>query len=277
MLGRAKKVIIDKDNTTIVDGAGKKQGDRGPRRPDQGADRGHHLGLRQGEAAGTSGQARRRRCGDPRRRRDRSRSEGEEGPRRRRAQRHPRGGRRRHRPRRRRRAAARQEGGRPPHQRQRRPAGRHRHRARRRWRRRSARSPRTPASKARSWSARSWTTSPRPTASTRRTEEYVDMVEAGIIDPAKVVRTALQDAASVAGLLVTTEADGRRAPKDGPGAGHAGRNGRRHGRHGRLLRTFGVEVGQARLRMPPTSGQTKRARCKPRPFCFFSLRRLRGR
>ncbi len=36
--------------------------------------------------------------------------------------------------------------------------------------------------------------------------EYVDMVKAGIIDPAKVVRTALQDAASVAGLLVTTEA-----------------------------------------------------------------------
>ena len=36
--------------------------------------------------------------------------------------------------------------------------------------------------------------------------EYVDMVKAGIIDPTKVVRTALQDAASVAGLLVTTEA-----------------------------------------------------------------------
>ncbi len=39
-----------------------------------------------------------------------------------------------------------------------------------------------------------------------QTEEYVDMVSAGIIDPAKVVRTALQDAASVAGLLITTEA-----------------------------------------------------------------------
>jgi len=36
--------------------------------------------------------------------------------------------------------------------------------------------------------------------------EYVDMVAKGIIDPAKVVRTALQDAASVAGLLITTEA-----------------------------------------------------------------------
>ena len=37
-------------------------------------------------------------------------------------------------------------------------------------------------------------------------EEFVDMIEAGIVDPTKVVRTALQDAASVAGLLITTEA-----------------------------------------------------------------------
>ena len=37
-------------------------------------------------------------------------------------------------------------------------------------------------------------------------EKYTDMVKAGIIDPTKVVRTALQDAASVAGLLITTEA-----------------------------------------------------------------------
>ncbi|MBI2740685.1 MAG: chaperonin GroEL, partial [Rhodospirillales bacterium] len=36
--------------------------------------------------------------------------------------------------------------------------------------------------------------------------EYTDLVKSGIIDPVKVVRTALQDAASVAGLLVTTEA-----------------------------------------------------------------------
>jgi chaperonin GroEL len=39
-----------------------------------------------------------------------------------------------------------------------------------------------------------------------QTGEYVDMIKAGIIDPTKVVRTALQDAASVAGLLITTEA-----------------------------------------------------------------------
>ncbi|MFD1695327.1 chaperonin GroEL [Roseibium aestuarii] len=39
-----------------------------------------------------------------------------------------------------------------------------------------------------------------------QTEKFVNMIEAGIIDPTKVVRTALQDAASVAGLLITTEA-----------------------------------------------------------------------
>ncbi|QQO33536.1 chaperonin GroEL [Bradyrhizobium diazoefficiens] len=46
-----------------------------------------------------------------------------------------------------------------------------------------------------------------------QTEEYVDMIGKGIIDPAKVVRTALQDASSVAGLLVTTEAMVAEAPK----------------------------------------------------------------
>ena len=46
-----------------------------------------------------------------------------------------------------------------------------------------------------------------------QTEEYVDMIAAGIIDPAKVVRTALQDAASVAGLMITTEAAIVEAPK----------------------------------------------------------------
>jgi chaperonin GroEL len=49
-----------------------------------------------------------------------------------------------------------------------------------------------------------------------QTEEYVDMVEKGIVDPAKVVRAALQDAASVAGLLVTTEAMVAETPKEKP-------------------------------------------------------------
>jgi chaperonin GroEL len=39
-----------------------------------------------------------------------------------------------------------------------------------------------------------------------QTSEYVDMIKAGIIDPTKVVRTALSDAASVASLMTTTEA-----------------------------------------------------------------------
>lgn len=51
-------------------------------------------------------------------------------------------------------------------------------------------------------------------------DEYVDMVKAGIIDPVKVVRTALQDAASVAGIILTTEAAIVEAPKkDGGGGG----------------------------------------------------------
>ncbi|PZQ59109.1 MAG: chaperonin GroEL [Phenylobacterium zucineum] len=45
------------------------------------------------------------------------------------------------------------------------------------------------------------------------TGEYQDLVQAGVIDPAKVVRTALQDAASVASLLITTEALIAEAPK----------------------------------------------------------------
>jgi chaperonin GroEL len=51
-----------------------------------------------------------------------------------------------------------------------------------------------------------------------QTETYTDLVEAGIIDPAKVVRAAIQDAASVAGLLVTTEAMVAEMPKEKPAA-----------------------------------------------------------
>jgi len=49
-----------------------------------------------------------------------------------------------------------------------------------------------------------------------QTEDYVDMVDKGIIDPAKVVRAALQDAASISGLLVTTEAMVAEVPKEKP-------------------------------------------------------------
>jgi chaperonin GroEL len=58
-------------------------------------------------------------------------------------------------------------------------------------------------------------------------EEYVDMIDKGIVDPAKVVRAALQDAGSVAGLLVTTEAMVAELPKEPapampPGGGMGG-------------------------------------------------------
>ncbi len=46
-----------------------------------------------------------------------------------------------------------------------------------------------------------------------QTGQYGDLFKEGIIDPAKVVRTALQDAASVAGLLITTEAMVTEVPK----------------------------------------------------------------
>jgi chaperonin GroEL len=53
-------------------------------------------------------------------------------------------------------------------------------------------------------------------------DDYGDMFEKGIIDPAKVVRTALQDAASIAGLMITTEAGVAEAPKKKDAhAGHA--------------------------------------------------------
>ena len=55
-----------------------------------------------------------------------------------------------------------------------------------------------------------------------QTEQYVDMFKEGIIDPVKVVRTALQNAASIAGLLVTTEAMVADKPDEkdsGPGGG----------------------------------------------------------
>ena len=56
-------------------------------------------------------------------------------------------------------------------------------------------------------------------------ERYVSMIKAGIIDPAKVVRVALQDAASVAGLMITTEAMIADQPTKEAGAGMSGGGG----------------------------------------------------
>jgi chaperonin GroEL len=63
-----------------------------------------------------------------------------------------------------------------------------------------------------------------------QTEQYVDMLNAGIVDPAKVVRVALQDAASIAGLMITTEAMVAETPKKKeapamPGGGMGGMGG----------------------------------------------------
>ena len=55
-----------------------------------------------------------------------------------------------------------------------------------------------------------------------QTEEYGDLVAMGVIDPAKVVRTALQDAASVAGIMITTEAAVADAPKKASAGGGGG-------------------------------------------------------
>ncbi len=54
------------------------------------------------------------------------------------------------------------------------------------------------------------------------TGEYTDMIKAGILDPTKVVRSALQHAASIAGLMITTEAMVAELPKEEAGHGHGG-------------------------------------------------------
>ena len=54
------------------------------------------------------------------------------------------------------------------------------------------------------------------------TEQYEDLMKAGIMDPTKVVRTALQNAASVAGLLLTTEAMVAEKPKEEKGGAGGG-------------------------------------------------------
>jgi chaperonin GroEL len=58
-----------------------------------------------------------------------------------------------------------------------------------------------------------------------QTEQYVDTIATGIVDPAKVVRVALQNAASVAGLLIMTETMIADAPKDAPAAPMGGGGG----------------------------------------------------
>ena len=85
-----------------------------------------------------------------------------------------------------------------------------------------------------------------------QSEQYVDMLSAGILDPAKVVRIALQDAASIAGLMITTEAMvGDKPSKDAPampGGGGMGGMGGMDYRSDRLSSTCGALSWRAACR-----------------------------
>ena len=223
LLGQARQVLVTKDETTIIEGARRLRPDRGPGQPDPHRDRELRLRLRPREAAGAAGQAGRRRCRDQGRRGHRGRAQGAQAP---------------HRGRR-----SQREGGR---------RGGHR----RRWRRGSA------AGRQASLQARPRRVT-RPSARNivfvaaeaplkqiainagleggvvaekvrnlpagqglnAATGEYVDLIAAGIIDPAKVTRSALQNAASIAALFLTTEAVIADKPEKAPAAPAGGDGG----------------------------------------------------
>ena len=222
-LGQAERIVIDKDNTTIIEGAGKKQAIEGPREAVARADRGDHLRLRPREAAGAAGEAGRRRGGDSRRRGDRDRDEGKEGSRRGCHACHPRGGRRRHRSRRRRGAAAGRGALCEKLEARRRRADR------RQVVRRALEEPLRWIAQNAGHEGAIVVEKVRANKEANfgfnaQTETYEDLVKAGVIDPAKVTRTALQNAASIAALMLTTEATIREIPEKeppaGPPAGH---------------------------------------------------------
>ena len=101
VLGSARRIVVTKDNTTIVDGGGTDEAIAGARSAAARRDRDHRLGLGPGEAAGAAGQAGRRGCGDQGRRGDRDRAQGAQATRRGRGRGDQGGGRRGHRRRRR--------------------------------------------------------------------------------------------------------------------------------------------------------------------------------
>ena len=208
-------------------GRGPVVGDRGPRQADPRADRGHDLGLRPREAAGAAGEAGRRRRGDQGRRGHRDRDEGEEGARRGRDARDQ-GGRRR-------RASSR--------------AAAWRSSARRRCStalklggdqqigvnivERAIEEPMR-------WIATNAGHEGSIVVQKVRemkdadegfnalTDTYENLVQAGVIDPTKVVRSALQNSSSIASLLLTTEALVSEIPeekKEAPAPGGGGMGG----------------------------------------------------
>ena len=176
---------------------------RGPHQADPRPDRRDHLRLRPREAPGATGQAGRRRRGDPGRCRDRDGDEGEEGARRGRAACDPGGGRRRRR-------AGRRRGAYPG--------------LVRRWItcapsedekvgigiiRKALEDPARWIAANAGWEGSVVVDKIKNNKGSfgfnAATEEFEDLMKAGIIDPTKVVRSALQNAASVASLLLTTE------------------------------------------------------------------------
>ena len=216
-LGRAKRVVVDKDNTTIIGGAGDTRGDRRARRADPPRDREDDQRLRPREAAGAAGEAGRRRRRDPRRRARRGR---DEGARRRRSTTRSAPPRRRS-PRASCRAAAwpccaasrrsrseeaqcegdERTGRADPQARARGADAPDRRELRGRRRRRG----RADAARARAI-----------VGFDAARKKYVDLVEAGIIDPTKVVRIALENAVSVASVLLLTEATMTEIPEEKP-------------------------------------------------------------
>ena len=221
MLGTAKRVEITKEETTIIDGAGKKKDIEGRCGQIRAQIEETSSDYDKREAAGAPRQAGRRCRDHSRGRRHRDRGQGAQGPGRGRHARDPRGRRGGHLARRRRGLALRRQGARQARAGQRRPEGRHRHRppraggpgpADRRERRRRGLGRGRQAEREKRNLTRGYDA---------QGGKYVDMLKAGIIDPTKVVRTALQDAASIGGLLVTTEAMVAEIPEE-KGAGPAG-------------------------------------------------------
>ena len=84
------------------------------------------------------------------------------------------------------------------------------------------------------------------------TDKFEDLVAAGVIDPTKVTRTALQNAASIAGLMLTTEAMVPRFRRRRNRLGGRRRTRRRHGRHVLELRAWQHAASQQRQNRKPS-------------------------
>jgi chaperonin GroEL len=219
-LGRAKKVVIDKENTTIIEGAGKSKSIEG-RVKQLRTRRRDHLRLRP-RSSGAPRQARRRR-GDQGRRGDRVEMK----------ERRPAsktrcatGGRRRgHRSRRRRRADPLHPGPRRPDQ-----EGKERRHGRRDPDREACDGRANPPDREQCRVRRFGHRQPgqgngQGQRLDAHTEEFEDLIKAGIIDPTKVVRSALQNAASIASLMLTTEAVINEIPEEKKAQGGQGMGG----------------------------------------------------